>query len=407
MSATYALKCNEQCARFMAEATGGRGYEHQLEPPLSRARVVFIACNGVKLGGAQLRCVETARLMSSHGVPSICIDGRFRNSTDAGRGCTEKFLQPLAGRKFRAIVFCKSLPSEALLRSIVRPATQTLLLDSMDLDPGYHASACRTPSVISLFDGYITNNNLSMTILKQKCPQLSNVNMSMIQIEHFHSVTRRVAYGKPELRRALLVQEHRVYDIPGWCGKIQQSLPRRTRFDCRPLWGGAASIQNRFEFLRKENQLSVPLATVIGSQYLGVGAMFTSIYQRYDLLIQCWATTGSVQRLTNALATGVPVIALTCPAFEEAFGWHPDVLLVANHEELRQMASKLNASAAFRMRVSNAGVEAANAFSRERIATQYINAFGALGRRSRGLAALRPRHELHHGSTPKHPLALG
>ena len=60
------------------------------------------------------------------------------------------------------------------------------------------------------------------------------------------------------------------------------------------------------------------LAAAVASQHLGVGAMFTEVYSQFDLLVQWWPTEGSVQRLTNAIATGIPVIALTCRAFEEA-----------------------------------------------------------------------------------------
>ena len=53
---------------------------------------------------------------------------------------------------------------------------------------------------------------------------------------------------------------------------------------------------------------------------MGTGAMFTAIYRRYDLII-CWQpSNGTVQRLTNALATGVPVIARRMQAYEQAFG---------------------------------------------------------------------------------------
>ncbi len=51
--------------------------------------------------------------------------------------------------------------------------------------------------------------------------------------------------------------------------------------------------------------------------FLGTGDLFTRVFAQYDLLIQ-WFHSNAAQRLTNALATGVPVIALWTPTFEEA-----------------------------------------------------------------------------------------
>ena len=110
---------------------------------------------------------------------------------------------------------------------------------------------------------------------------------------------------------------------------------------------------------------------------MGVGAMFTAVYAKYDLLIQWLPSNSSAQRLTNALASGVPVIAQRSPAFEDAYGGNPDVLLARGLAELRTQSYSLEHSEAFRKRVSDAGVAAASRFAPDLIIAQYEKAMAA------------------------------
>ena len=117
---------------------------------------------------------------------------------------------------------------------------------------------------------------------------------------------------------------------------------------------------------------------------MGTGALFTAIYRRYDLII-CWTpSNGTVQRLSNALATGVPVIARRMPTYEQAFGSRSGILLASGLVELQRMAQELKGSASMRGRVSEAGAVAARQFSRGAIASQYRRAIDDARARIRG-----------------------
>ena len=362
MLARHSLPCNATCAEFLSNASVARWDRLQLEPPLEAATVAFVACNGIDHGGPQLRCVETARLLTLHGMAAICWGGHGR--------CSSPSMQHLltTARKLEAIVFCKSLPSGDTLQRVVRPLSLTLVLDTMDLSPRYHP-ACKNAHVTALLNGVIANSPTAWRLISHECPALAT--KDVVLIEHFHSVTRRVSHGEAAPRRALLVQEHRAFG--NFCSSIAEHLPETTTFDCNPLWGGAAAADSRERFFMR--QLSLPRAIVrsIASQPRGAAALFTTVFSKFDLLLQWWPTSGSAQRLANALATGIPAIALTCQAFEDAFG-RSGVLLAHNLSELRTMARTLDASATVRAGVSNAGVAAAAAMSPDAIATLYRRA---------------------------------
>jgi hypothetical protein len=372
--------CTGACAEFMASSglMGKSSSEASLEPALSKAQVVFVACNGISLGGGQIRCLETARVLSARGTPSRCL-------TD----CSAATLTPLSTLRLRAVVFIRTLPADDRLLARIRPAACTWLLDSLDMSSLFHKRSCEDRRAHQFLDGVIVNNRASWTRLVSECPRLVK-SRPVHMIEHFHSVTHRVSDGtrwslkKP---RALLVQEHRVKGSVGFCTRIQHALPQGMGFDCNPLWGGPNAAKNRIRFLAEHLGLEREVVKSIATQHLGTGAMYTAVYEKYDLLVQWLPTNSSAQRLLNALATGVPVVAQACPTFTEAAAGHPDVLLAHNHSELQTMAQQLASSDAFRRRVSNAGVAVASRFSPDLIHQLYLRAFNASFLRGRGARA--------------------
>ena len=88
------------------------------------------------------------------------------------------------------------------------------------------------------------------------------------------------------------------------------------------------------------------------------------------MLILWYNSDGTVQRLSNALATGVPVIARTWRTYTDTFG-QSGILLADNFTHLSELARALQRSRALRQRVSNAGVVAASMFSRANISNEY------------------------------------
>ena len=349
-------------------------------PTLAEARVAFFACNGVALGGPQYRCVETARALTARGVPTICV-------TNCGRPTLEQ----LRGRQLDGIVFVKTVPNDfGMLRSVVRPATRTLLLDAADLNPGFQKVACRDERILKLFDGTIVHTQTSWEEIRKQCPLLGNRTdaTALHYIEHFHLVTRRISDGsrwpKPSESppRALLLMEHRVFPTESaFCKPIEAALPPTMRFDCHPLWGGPNAHKSRVNFF--SGKLAMNVSDV--ERHLeerGAAELFTATYAKYDLLLQ-WYETRTSQRLINALATGLPVVALTNTAFEEAVAGAADVLLVHNHSELAAETRRLAASRAYRRRVSDAGFAVAERFSVSSITARYMAALG-LKRRASG-----------------------
>jgi hypothetical protein len=203
-----------------------------------------------------------------------------------------------------------------------------------------------------------------------RCPKLRAV--PAFAVEHFHSVPRRVSWGTGPFRRALLLQEHRLKD--SLCGELRVALRLAgvRRFTCAQLLGSEHSgVDHREGFLRRALRLKSEVVRAIENQYMGTGALFTGVFASYDLLLVWHTTNGTVQRLANALATGVPVIARTAHTHREAFGAMPGVMMADGVRELTRMALALNGSSTLRAATSNAGVAAAAQFSRAAIAKRY------------------------------------
>ena len=338
-----------------------------LEPPLGVARVVIVACAGISLGGAQIRCVETARALSARGTPSHCAPD-----------CSRETLHNLTKQRLKSVIFIRNLPGNMAALHALRNTSCSLLLDTLDLSSIWHKRSCSDIQFLSCLDGAIANNRVSWGRISADCPRLAR--KPVYFIEHFHSSTRRVSDGSgwpaaPRRRpSALLVQEHRVHGSVGYCNQVRDALPPGTRFDCFPLWGGFAAPRTREGFFRKSLNMTSATVRTIAKQHFGVGAMFTAVYAKYDLLVQWLPTNSSAQRLTNALASGVPVVARRCPAFEDAYGNNPDVLLAHDHEELRVLTQRLASSINLRRRVSDAGVAAASRFAPDAVITRYLHA---------------------------------
>lgn len=170
------------------------------------------------------------------------------------------------------------------------------------------------------FDGAIALSRIAWQQISASCPVLANTTREVHYIEHFHSVTRRVSDGSlwPARPQALMVMEHRVLPTARpFCVNLSKALGPEVDFSCNPLWGGMAAPSSRLGFLSQALKMSGGEVQARMAAFLGTGDLFTRVFAQYDLLIQ-WFHSNAAQRLTNALATGVPVIALWTPTFEEA-----------------------------------------------------------------------------------------
>ena len=96
------------------------------------------------------------------------------------------------------------------------------------------------------------------------------------------------------------------------------------------------------------------------------------VFAKYDLIVLWWPTVGTVQRLSNALATGVPVIAKSSQVYIDTFGRERGILFAEDLNELGAHARALQQSPEFRLRTSDAGVAAASMFSRANISDDYL-----------------------------------
>lgn len=326
------------------------------------ARVAFVSCYGLSRGGPQFRCVDAARHLTASGVPAACVDGQ---------GCAQSTLeQKFNGARLQSIVVLKRPPAADALTTLRRHAS-TLLLDLMDQPPWLIRGVCHSP-----FDAYIADNARSWATIssKPRCPRLRGASVSLI--EHPHTIARPVSNGRRQIRRALLVQEHREEE-PQFCEDLHGALPPGVHFDCFLLQSDA----RRARLFAAQLNISVSSAREAMSRPGGTGRLFADLFSLYDLLVVWRPTNHTVQRLTNALATGVPTIARDCAAFRAAFGVlggdiEDDVLLARNLSELGAMTLALRKSAALRTRVSRAGVRSAARFSPEAIAREYARATG-------------------------------
>ena len=153
-------------------------------------------------------------------------------------------------------------------------------------------------------------------------------------------------------------------------------LPEGSDFHCHALWGGVNAAPGRRNLLSGELRMPRYLVDEIRAQYLGTGALFTALFERFDLIIQ-WLSTTTSQRLVNALASGVPTIGRHNAIEVEAIGENTEVLLAKNLEQLGQFAHKLAESSSYRRRVSDAGVAVASHFSPDAIFAMYSHAIRA------------------------------
>lgn len=347
---------------------------------LREARVVFLSCIGYRDGGPQLRCLETARAMRARGVPALCVTNCFFK--------TLRLIVEHARRPLQAVVIVKASMGRAdieYVRRELRPITCNMLHDTMDLNPKIHWThkmPCYNGSYAQMLTGVIANNEAAWQHLRDICPALSNATQAGLPvhtIEHFHSVTRRVSDGDswPSKPRALLVMEHHAEDSSNWgfCTTIRQALPPEVDFNCAPLWSGKAA-NSRLHFFTRELNLTRNEVHERMSRPMGTGELFTAVFARYHLLLQ-WHASNSAQRLLNALATGVPVVAKTNAAFRAVLPRtsKSKVLLVSNHSELFSVVAALAASNAYRRQVSDAGVALANLYSVNRTVSRYLSAF--------------------------------
>lgn len=379
--------CSASCEAFLRHQ-GVNVTAAPAVPSNDTRQVAIVSCSPLTLGGVQLRCTETARMLTAHGLPASC-HGPARKVGIGRKSCGfddwEALLAPVIAlkRNVLAIIFLRDGPPPTLIKKL-RETCAPLLLDAMDAratDLCATASSPRLPKGTWL-DGLIVANNVSLDGKGGpqwiSCPALRDV--PIWRIEHHHSVTRRVGWGERNtFRTALLVQEHRILkNALGYsCDAIGSALDAAgvDKFHCHGLWGSETlGIDHRETFLRKELSFTAAQVQAIEGQYLGTGALFTAIFARFDLLIVWHETQNTVQRLSNALATGIPVIARRIPTHEAAFRAHPGVLLVRDMKELASVATSLNQSRSLRAATSDAGVHAAQQFSRAAVSERYRRA---------------------------------
>lgn len=250
------------------------------EPQLyaaDNATVALVACHGLKSGGPQLRCVETARELTLRGMGAVCLDGTKdaanTSLSDAALPlppvpngiCAGAVRQILARRSLSTIVFLRKLPMLGPLVALVRlpgtahisvylpvptPCTPnitqrrrsnvTVLLDTMDFLPTYHCAARE----IRHIHAAIYDNAAARVRVLGHCPVL-RAHLGF-EIEHFHSAGtsarrrrhRHDALGRHResvdreggggnggnAYRILLAQEHKHPGRGEECQRIERAL---------------------------------------------------------------------------------------------------------------------------------------------------------------------------------------
>ena len=166
--------------------------------PLREAHVAIVACQGLLLGGTQMRCMEMASALTQHGLPTACVDG---GCLGASRVWSKRM------RLLRAIIFVKEMPPLDILARL-RAITCSVLIDSMDYNFGYFGQTCRKPHLTRLLDGALVDNAASANRIRAGCTTGLGALSRIFEVEHFHSVPARVSNGSRPISRALLVQEH-------------------------------------------------------------------------------------------------------------------------------------------------------------------------------------------------------
>jgi hypothetical protein len=229
--------CGKACRRFLR----AMGVDAEMTPAIPApdvTKVAIVSCSPLTRGGPQLRCSETARVLTAHGLPTKC----FGPVTAIGigrNGCQSRdfdsLLDPvlaLGGGSVIAVIFLRMLPHAAQLQRIHCTLGAPVLLDTMDA--GFTTTCTKSAALLSAL---VADNEISLTtrVMPDKCSTLRPV--PAFNIEHFHSVTRRVNWGGGGLGRALLLQEHRIRGP--LCGDIRTALARGgvDHFDCSALWG--------------------------------------------------------------------------------------------------------------------------------------------------------------------------
>ena len=344
--------------------------------------VAIVSCSGLLFGGAQLRCSETAYELTARGLKTECIDGFTSMDKPGYCYCNDGVDQLAARPSLKTVVFLRKLPTSALgyaskkFRAFRERSNATIILDTMDFQAKHH---CQVQALSQFVDAAIFDSRWARARVLAECKVLKATNFFFI--EHFHSSVRRVGFGqRPHFRNVLLLQEHTFYDRRT-CGRIRELLPPSVRnggtFACHAINPAKRSV-----FIA--DQLGIPRAVVdeVRSRPNGTGALFTAVFAKYDMLINWRAANGTVQRLANFLASGVPVVTLWSEGYSHAFQGHTMMYLrePLNYEQLGSWSHALAESHALRRIVSEEGFQAAEKFSRANIMQLYRRCFCSVGR---------------------------
>ena len=104
-------------------------------------QVAIVSCDSLTRGGPQLRCAETARTLTAHGLPSRC----YGPAHAVGIGESSCFgshwqaiLEPVLSLRTNAlaIIFLRTLPPLELLEKVRHATCAPVLLDTMDAGLG-------------------------------------------------------------------------------------------------------------------------------------------------------------------------------------------------------------------------------------------------------------------------------
>ena len=328
--------------------------------PLTQAEVVFVSCLGLGWGGPKFRCDQAAALLTAAGRRAACLE-LSPNQCAASSKDPWRVLATLRGAH---IIFLKVLPHFWHMMTL-RESACTLTLDQMD-DWDYKHLCHPHDRRLAMLDAMISDNAIARTRHAAECRHGSlhkNETQIAMTIEHHHTVPCRVSDGSAPLRRALLLQEH---SSDNFCSVLQHAMPTGVVFDCivRP-------VAQRGPFLAHALGMNARAYERAASRPGGIGVLFAALFARYDCLIVWRVSMHTVQRLTNALATGIPVVARRCATFEEAFGSH-GILMAEDATRLTTHIGELARSERYRRRISDAGVVAASRFSPANITRAYM-----------------------------------
>lgn len=362
------------------------------------AAIHYVSCHGLRFGGPTLRCAETARLIK--GVDASCTPScdadklarlphrpaaRVHTAAERARAARDTVVAG-ASASSSAVVFIKDLPSNLTALRALRGRACTVRLDLLDIVPDRLRALCRG-AALRLIDGVFADNAVSWVRLRRTCPALGSLPVDFV--EHWHSMPRPVADGSNALARALLLHEHRTDSAT--CDELRAALAP-TAFDCI-----TSGVDHRLALFRSKLNMTAAAVRAEMERPGGTGALFARLFGRYDLLVVWKGTENTVQRLSNALATGVPVVARRCDAFAAAFERH-GVLFAGNATELGRRAAELRDSLHLRRRASEVGIAAAAQYSLANISQAYIRAIHRALPRPNILALRAARGSISRGS---------